>query len=301
MSPGLPDHIERRPKTGRILVIAACIVLLATGCADRRMAREDPQPSRDPLPHMSAQAHYKVGNPYEIAGIRYFPEEDYTYAETGIASWYGPKFHGRPTANGEVFDMNMVSAAHKTLPMPSVVRVTNLQNGRSLVVRVNDRGPFVAGRIIDLSRRTADLLDIRRQGTAPVRVEILPRESRHLKELALKNSLPPVPDTVEVARSDTFASDSAIPARETTDGDRPVPERNPQIFVQAGAFTEHGYAARALARLQDHGAARIAEGRVGERQYFRVRFGPLRDFASAESALQTVVSAGFPKAIIVVD
>lgn len=286
---------------GRTLAVAACFVLLASGCADRRVASEEPQPSRDPLPHTSAKAHYKIGNPYEIAGIRYFPEEDYTYAETGIASWYGPKFHGRPTANGEIFDMNTVSAAHKTLPMPSVVRVTNLRNGRSLVVRINDRGPFVAGRIIDLSRRTADLLDLRRQGTGPVRVEILPKESRHLKELALKNSLPPVPDTVEVARSDTPASASAIPVREIADGDRPAPEKNPRIFVQAGAFTEHGYAARALARLQGHGAARIAEGRVGERQYFRVRFGPLRDFASAESALRTVVSAGFPEAIIVVD
>ncbi len=297
----LPDHIGRWPKTGRALAFTACVVLLATGCADRRVAREDPPPNRDPLPHTSAQARYKVGNPYEIAGVRYFPAEDYTYAETGIASWYGPKFHGRPTANGEIFDMNTVSAAHKTLPMPSVVRVTNLRNGRSLVVRVNDRGPFVADRIIDLSRRTADLLDIRRQGTAPVRVEILPRESRHLKELALKNSLPPVPDTVEVARSDTLTSDSAIPAWKTTDGGRPVPERNPQIFVQVGAFTQHGYAVRALARLQGHGAARIAEGRVGGRQYFRVRFGPVPDFASAETALQTIVSAGFPKAIIVVD
>ena len=261
--------------------------------------REDPQPS--PRSQETAQAHYKIGNPYEIAGVRYFPKEDYTYAETGIASWYGPKFHGRPTANGEIFDMNMVSAAHKTLPMPSVVRVTNLRNGRSLVVRVNDRGPFVAGRIIDLSRRTADLLDIRRQGTAPVRVEVLPEKSRHLKELALKNSLPPVPDTVEVARSGVLASESAIPAPETAGGHRPVSERSPRIFVQAGAFTEHGYAARARARLQGHGAVRITEGRAGDRQHFRVRFGPLRDFASAEAALRTVVSAGFPKAIIVVD
>ena len=267
------------------------------------MAREDPRPAEDPQPRNAVQAHYKVGNPYEIAGIRYFPKEDYTYAETGIASWYGPKFHGRPTANGEIFDMNMVSAAHKTLPMPSVVRVTNLRNGRSLVVRVNDRGPFVAGRIIDLSRRTADLLDLRRQGTGPVRVEILPGESRRLKELALKKSLPPVPDTVEVARSGAVISDSGIPdpAPAAAAGDPPAPAEDPRIFVQAGAFTEHRYAARALARLRGHGAARIAEGRVGDRRYFRVRFGPLRDFASAETALQTVVSAGFPKAIIVVD
>lgn len=125
-----------------------------------------------------SQGDYKVGKPYQINGVWYYPSVDMSYDRTGIASWYGPNFHGKPTANGETFDQWEVSAAHKTLPMPSVVRVTNMTNGRSLVVRINDRGPFKPGRIIDLSRRAAQLLGIEKTGTAQVRVQILPNESR---------------------------------------------------------------------------------------------------------------------------
>jgi len=114
---------------------------------------------------------YKVGNPYQINGVWYYPKEDPSYDETGIGSWYGEQFHAKTTANGELFDMNEVTAAHPTLPMPSMVRVTNLENGRSILVRVNDRGPYVNGRIIDLSRRAAQLLGYDRQGTAKVRVQ----------------------------------------------------------------------------------------------------------------------------------
>jgi len=121
---------------------------------------------------------YKVGNPYQVAGQWYYPKVDLAYNERGVASWYGPNFHGKKTANGEIFDMTLIGAAHKTLPLPSVVRVTNLENGRSLVVRINDRGPFVRGRIIDLSRRAAQLLGFTRKGTAMVHVRLLPNESR---------------------------------------------------------------------------------------------------------------------------
>ena len=127
-----------------------------------------------------SQGDYKVGKPYQVKGEWYYPSENMTYDRTGIASWYGPNFHGKPTANGETFDQWEVSAAHKTLPMPSVVRVTNLVNGRALVVRINDRGPFKPGRIIDLSRRAAQLLGVEKAGTAQVRVQILAKESRIL-------------------------------------------------------------------------------------------------------------------------
>ena len=106
---------------------------------------------------VEAEPRYKVGNPYEVKGVWYYPERNLNYDETGIASWYGDEFAGRLTANGEIFEPDIVSAAHKTLPMPSAVRVINLENGRSLVVRINDRGPFVSGRIIDLSREAARL------------------------------------------------------------------------------------------------------------------------------------------------
>lgn len=118
---------------------------------------------------------YKLGNPYRVAGRTYVPRHDPGYDRTGIASWYGDDFHGRLTSNGEVFDMHRITAAHPTLPLPSMVRVTNLENGRSLVMRVNDRGPFVHDRIIDLSRAAADRLGFRRQGTAKVRVTYVGR------------------------------------------------------------------------------------------------------------------------------
>ncbi|MEN6544232.1 septal ring lytic transglycosylase RlpA family protein [Parvibaculum sp.] len=118
---------------------------------------------------------YKIGKPYQVAGVWYYPHEDENYDSTGIGSWYGPQFHGKSTANGETFDQEALTAAHPTLPMPVLVRVTNLENGRSLVVRVNDRGPFVNGREIDLSRKAAELLGYDRKGTARVRVQYVGR------------------------------------------------------------------------------------------------------------------------------
>lgn len=120
-----------------------------------------------------ATPHKKVGQPYKVAGIWYYPEPDTEYDRTGIASWYGPKFHGKKTANGEIFDMNRLTAAHPTLPMPSTVRVTNLENDKQVVVRLNDRGPFAGDRIIDMSRAAAEALGFRDQGLARVRVEYL--------------------------------------------------------------------------------------------------------------------------------
>ncbi|MFN4282888.1 MAG: septal ring lytic transglycosylase RlpA family protein, partial [Alphaproteobacteria bacterium] len=135
---------------------------------------------RDVAPGPTAGGVYKVGTPYQIAGVWYYPAVDYEYDETGIASWYGQDFHGKVTANGEPYDMNAMTAAHRTLPMPSLVQVTNLENGRSVTLRINDRGPFARGRIIDLSRRAAQLLGVEKQGTAKVRVQILAEESRIL-------------------------------------------------------------------------------------------------------------------------
>ncbi len=127
---------------------------------------------------------YKVGNPYLVEGQEYRPQENFNYTETGIASWYGPGFHGKKTANGEWYDSSELTAAHRTLQMPSLVRVTNLDNGRSVVLRVNDRGPFSRGRIIDVSSKAADLLAFKGRGTARVRVETLPAESRQIAEHA---------------------------------------------------------------------------------------------------------------------
>lgn len=117
--------------------------------------------------------HFKIGSPYEVNGQWYYPQAVSRYAAVGVASWYGEDFHGQLTANGELYDMNRLTAAHPTLPLPSVVQVTNLENGRRLMVRVNDRGPFVRGRLIDLSQAAARSLGFERQGLARVRVDYL--------------------------------------------------------------------------------------------------------------------------------
>ena len=133
---------------------------------------------------------YKIGEPYEINNIWYYPKRDLTYEETGIASWYGDKFHGRMTANGEIFNKNIISAAHKTLPMPSMVRVTNLDNGNVLNVRINDRGPYVHGRIIDLSEKAAELLGFKEVGVSRVKVNILLEQSLWLERSAKEGKFP---------------------------------------------------------------------------------------------------------------
>lgn len=130
---------------------------------------------------------YKIGIPYTIRGVKYYPREDFAYDKTGLASWYGDPFHGRKTASGEIYNKWAMTAAHKTLQMPSLVEVTNLDNGRKLVLRINDRGPFVSGRIIDLSRGAARKLGVEKTGVAKVRVRILEKESRRMKQLALAN------------------------------------------------------------------------------------------------------------------
>jgi rare lipoprotein A len=133
---------------------------------------------------------YKVGAPYKIDGVTYAPMEEFRRTETGVASWYGPGFHGKSTANGETYDQRDRTAAHRTLQMPSVLRVTNLDNGQSTIVRVNDRGPFARQRVIDLSRAAAEEIGMIGSGTARVRVEQLEAESLALKDIALSGGGP---------------------------------------------------------------------------------------------------------------
>jgi rare lipoprotein A len=127
---------------------------------------------------------YKIGAPYTVKGVTYYPHVDYAYDQVGMASWYGEQFEGHYTANGEVFDLDQLTAAHTTLPLPSIVEVINLQNNRELRIRVNDRGPFAKGRIIDLSRRAAELLGFERAGSAMVRVKVLKEPSLYAAKMA---------------------------------------------------------------------------------------------------------------------
>jgi rare lipoprotein A len=188
-----------RPARG-ILAAAGFSLVLAACAGGGHVAEITKVP-----PVKRSAGFFKVGLPYVIGGVTYYPREVDSYDETGIASWYGAEFHGRSTANGETFDKFDLTAAHTTLPLPSLVRVTNLENGRSIVVRVNDRGPFHDRRIIDLSRRAAQLLDMERAGIARVRVQLLAKESFALQQAAregrimqasavLENPSAPAPD-----------------------------------------------------------------------------------------------------------
>lgn len=163
-------------RLGAPVAIALLVANCAVGTGDRvKNTNYSPKVVADGEPVPRGGGSFKLGNPYTINGRTYYPSHDPAYRAEGIASWYGADFHGRKTANGEVYDMNAISAAHPTMPMPSYARVTNLENGRSIVVRVNDRGPYAHGRIIDLSTGTAKALGTYGQGLARVRVEYVGR------------------------------------------------------------------------------------------------------------------------------
>ncbi len=166
-------------------LLGLLLIAVLAGCGTSSHA----PPQKAATAGAAQRGYYKIGQPYEVDGVTYTPAEDWNYDETGIASWYGPNFHGKVTANGELYDMNQVTGAHKTLPMPSLVRVTNLDNGRMIIVRLNDRGPYSRGRILDLSRRGAQLLGYEKIGTAKVRVQILAKESQALAQAARQGQL----------------------------------------------------------------------------------------------------------------
>ena len=169
----------RAATLARLSVVALGCLALANCSSGTHVSRLDPKLGVSASPRVVELGQpvpkgggiYRVGKPYVVAGRTYTPEENVRYRAEGLASWYGEDFHGRLTANREIYDMNAISAAHPTLPMPSYARVTNLLNGRSLVVRVNDRGPYHANREIDLSSKAAELLGYRERGTTRVRVE----------------------------------------------------------------------------------------------------------------------------------
>src|SRR3954454_18064316 len=183
---------------------------------------------------------YRVGKPYVVAGRTHVPEEDANYRAEGMASWYGDDFHGRLTANGEVFDMHSISAAHPTLPIPSYARVTNLTNRKSIVVRVNDRGPFAANRIIDLSVRAAKLLGFHDRGVARVRVEYVGRaalegsDDRQLVATLRDGEAAPAPSAVRVASAKPFVPEQKPAVAEAIERSPNLPEISAQASLKGG-------------------------------------------------------------------
>jgi rare lipoprotein A len=276
---------------------------------------------------------YKVGRPYQVAGVWYYPREQPGYDETGIASWYGAQFHGRVTANGEVFDRTRVTGAHPTLPLPSNVRVTNLQNGKSVVVRLNDRGPYAHGRIIDLSEKAAELLGYRALGVARVRVQFLGRADLKGPGLASPAEETPteVATAVQAAPTGEVAAVPLAPvagaptAAPVATEELPAPVARPEpappvaaavavtgqvasvpvpaataIYVQAGAFGIAENARRVETRLRSLGA-RVSPATRDGKTVYRVRIGPLQDVTAADAALAAAIALGQADARIVVE
>lgn len=238
----------------------------------------------------------KIGKPYQVAGIWYVPADAQVYDEVGLASWYGAQFHGGPTANGERFDMDRIGAAHKTLPLPCYVEVTALDTGRTVLVRINDRGPFVPNRIIDLSRRTAVLLGIERSGVSRVRVRrVFPSDE---DRLALRSGRP-ASDRPYVAARELASLNARFAVR------RPDPVA-PALIAAAipdAAVPVGGYFIQVTAVSDRAKAEEIAEYVAGRVEpagaLWRVRVGPYRSAAEATSALAQVQRQGYQEARLV--
>lgn len=319
----------------RLAVLAgACLALSLGACSETKLAVNT---AKEVAPTQSKIGGYKIGKPYQIDGVWYYPQEDFNYVEEGVSSWYGPTFHGKSTANGETYDMMDLTAAHRTLPMPSVVRVTNMENGRSLVVRVNDRGPFARNRIIDVSKRAAQLLGFHEQGTTRVRVEILADESRALKAQAIAASgdMPAVTaaprgsissesldspsssgggsSTVTTAAmsspppssSSSSSSSSATGGAASYSAASYTPATTGAgtgtSYVQAGAFSDKYNAERLKKELKNLGTATISTIQVNGRELYRVRLGPLSSTSEAERLLSAVQAKGVSGAKVVND
>ncbi len=248
----------------------------------------------------------KIGKPYQVGGVWYYPKDDRDYEETGIASWYGPGFHGKPTATGERYDMDGITAAHKTLPLPSFVEVTNLRTGRKQLVRVNDRGPFVGDRIIDLSRRTAQMLELDRAGLAKVRVRRVYPSEREIAAIMPRNRAPvmlasaPVPRTTPrpaavrpplVAPVPTPVAPPVVRSVEL-----PGPAMTADLFIQVAALLDQSRADALASELRAIATPLVERSPAG---FFRVKLGPFASSEAAHGALAQVHSAGYGDARVV--
>jgi rare lipoprotein A len=279
----------------------------------------------------------KVGSPYQVNGTWYIPAHEPDYDESGTASWYGAEFHGRTTANGELFDMTVPSGAHPTLPIPSYVQVTNLDNGRSAVIRINDRGPFVGGRLIDLSAQGAELLGFRDSGTARVRVQYIgqagPEDAVTPQTLARLPSTSRAPDArtrpggptgggatngrqTAANPAGTGSTGTARPAARTRPAQDAPAQRQPQVqsprttpppagaaagvFVQVGAFGSRANAERAGRAARELGSVRILDPQETSGGLYRVVVGPFASREAASARLEQAAQAGLPGRVVTV-
>ena len=250
---GMQLSLEARSAARIAAAAGACLILANCASSDKFSSRVDPKYGVSSSPRVVAFGEpvprgggtYRVGKPYTVGGRTYVPEENARYRAEGLASWYGDDFHGRLTANGEVFDMTSLTAAHPTMPIPSYARVTNLKNGKSLIVRVNDRGPYHGNRVIDVSNRAATLLEFKDHGIANVRVEYVGRaplegsDDRQLIATLRTNEPAPSPSMVRVAAGPSFVPDlpqTNLPqSSRVARGDVPMPEGRPYSLGNTSA------------------------------------------------------------------
>ena len=276
--------------------LAAVLALLIAGCAaaPRRAAAPPPATApglpppgevADAVPRIEPRSSH--GNPpvYDVNGQRYrvLASAD-NFIERGVASWYGPDFQGHSTSSGERYDMYLMTAAHRTLPIPCYARVTNLRNGRSIVVRINDRGPFVANRIVDLSYSAATRLDIVRTGTAFVELRtIAPGEIG--SEVAATN---------DSTRGEAAPTTSPATAPATAPADMPAVA----LYIQVGAFAEADNAQRVLDRLQSNGVPHVfsVASSGNGRTLRRVRIGPIGTVEEFDQLAARLAALGYPGA-----
>ncbi|VAV88477.1 Septum-associated rare lipoprotein A [hydrothermal vent metagenome] len=246
---------------------------------------------------VSSGGHQKIGRPYTVRGKTYIPARDDNYNRVGTASWYGPNFHGKKTANGETFNQNAMTAAHPTLPLPSVVKVTNLSTGKQILVRVNDRGPFVDNRMIDLSKRAATELGYKSKGTTKVRVEYVGpaplKSSRKPIALASATSKVKVRPTPKPVASNVWPDDP----REKYSIALSRPRTSVSgWFVQAGAYSNRQRAEQVADAMQIDQRPSVQTAYVANRYIYRVLVGPFANKPEAVAQREKVVAAGFAKA-----
>jgi len=251
----------------------------------------------------------RVGPPYEANGRWYVPTPEPGYQQTGTASWYGADFHGRRTASGETFDQAALTAAHPTLPIPSLVQVTNLENGREVIVRINDRGPFVGERLIDMSRAGAQVLGFEQTGTARVHVRYLGPAPRRVNAEGA-----PAPAPVAAAQVDgptqlwpsapeaEAAPQPAWNAPTVTISPGSSAPRAPAdsaFMVQVGAFSDPANAQRVRATVESEGPVEVdVRHSASGAELFRVRLGPFSSREEADAARRSLVGMGYPEAVV---
>jgi rare lipoprotein A len=290
--------------------LAGCLTTSAPPVSNNGVPPAPPAPAAAPpaVPEAAprAEARSRHGNPpfYDVFGKRYYVlSSSAAYVERGVASWYGPGFHKVRTSTGEQYDMYGMTAAHKTLPLPAYVRVTNLQNGRSVVVRVNDRGPFVGNRIIDLSYTAASRLDMLRNGTAMVEVRALDFPAATPDPGAPLLSAAPASPSSGQAGAAASAAAATSGAGTVEPGSAPTSAVRTVLFVQAGAFADPANAERLAAKLRGGGYGKIfvRDDLIAGRKMFRVRIGPVPDVPEFDRIVAALERAGVHDAHLAMD